>query len=209
MAIVIPVSFTDGTYLFASQLNANMVSMSVGYDTTGDALLGNMDVNDYQLLSARAENLVADPGSAAGRAGRLFYNSVTKNLGFDDGAAIQKIPLYTESTWTPVWTGATVVAGAGAVVYTGRYMRIGRMVFFTCLATVSVDATLETTIYITHFTLPVAPAFDGVGVASKATGASIHVGVGNAHISLASGSCWVPTMAAYNGNLVISGQYEV
>ena len=49
----------------------------------------NPDVNENQLLHARAENLSANPSS--GNAGRVFFNTTTHTLDVDTGSAIQQV----------------------------------------------------------------------------------------------------------------------
>ena len=115
-----------------------------------------------------------------------------------------KVPDYTEGTWTPTWTGLTVV---GAPTYTGRYTRIGRLVFFTVeIAAGGANTTASTagTTFVNN--LPLTSAQRGALVAvNENTVVSFGVGL----VALAATNAFTPTWAATNANILVSGWYEI
>lgn len=51
----------------------------------------DIDLDDNQLLNARAENVDPSPASSATKEGRLMFNTNTKKLQYDDGSVIQDV----------------------------------------------------------------------------------------------------------------------
>jgi hypothetical protein len=87
-------------------------------------LTGNFDVNNKQLTNMRVENGTATP--SASQAGRLFWDSSTKQLMLDDGAQIRMIPALYGSTTNqlPIATspgsfglGPRIVTTTGSAVW--------------------------------------------------------------------------------------------
>lgn len=51
----------------------------------------NVDLDDNELLNARVENGLVSPAPSPSKKGRLFFNTSTGKLQYDDGAAIQDV----------------------------------------------------------------------------------------------------------------------
>ena len=106
------------------------------------------------------------------------------------------------ATWTPTWTGLTVV---GTPTYAGRYTRIGQLVFFTVEITAGGANTTASTAGTTFVNnLPLAAAFFNACVArDMSIGTSLGVGgVNAANVS-------TPTWGATNSKIIVSGWYEI
>ena len=102
-AVILPYTFTSGSTIVASEVNANFSALSGAINThesvanphsTGleDILLTSnscgstsIDFNLTQAIEFRAENLAADP--SFGNYGRLIYNTVENLLKLDNGTA--------------------------------------------------------------------------------------------------------------------------
>lgn len=112
------------------------------------------------------------------------------------------LSMYEEGSWTPSPTNLTVV---GSPTYTGRYTRIGNMVFIN-LRVQSTTSTASTANSTTFTGLPVAP-----GRNSTVT-AVISASVTSADVGLidtgSSGTIYTPTWAA-SADVVISGFYRI
>lgn len=112
---------------------------------------------------------------------------------------------YEEGTWTPAWTNLTVV---GTPTYTGRYIKIGRLV--TChvqVASTTTTASTAGSTTITAASLPYSmdanPAnYAGVTAANAGTIASYGVGIVNA----ATSTVYPPTWSA-TGTVGLSFSY--
>jgi len=106
---------------------------------------------------------------------------------------------YTSGTWTPIWTGLTVV---GTPTYTGSYTKIGRLVF--CSLNVQSTTTTASTALTTNFTgLPFAPITTSV---ISAVNNNTIASYGNGLVAT-SGTCYPPTWSAA-ANVDISFIYE-
>lgn len=109
---------------------------------------------------------------------------------------------YLQGTWTPSFTGLTVVNGTGTVTYAGRYTRIGNLVFWEVTINPSGTATTASVAGTTKITnLPFtasSPAtcqvVDGAGINSYGNGL---VGFGTV--------AYTPNWAAANVEIVITG----
>lgn len=51
----------------------------------------DIDLDDNQLLNARVENGAASPTSSVAKKGRLFFNTTTSKLQYDNGSVIQDV----------------------------------------------------------------------------------------------------------------------
>jgi len=51
----------------------------------------DINLDDNQLINARVENGAASPASSATKKGRLFFNTTTNKLQYDDGTSIQDV----------------------------------------------------------------------------------------------------------------------
>ena len=103
----IPYTFSSGQTIPSAQVNANFSATAAEVNAHENATnphqttlqqilaLGNscgaysINFNDQQLLNALVENLSADP--APGNQGRIFVNTTTHLLKFDDGSTIQTV----------------------------------------------------------------------------------------------------------------------
>ena len=113
--------------------------------------------------------------------------------------------LGTEATWTPAFTGLTVAPGTGTVTYSGTYTKIGRAVFWVANITITGNATTASTVNTTQITnLPVTVGASNTCVAVNAATTSY----GNGLVAAAGTVALLPTWAAYNGNVVITGWYS-
>lgn len=113
--------------------------------------------------------------------------------------------VYTEGTWTPTWTGLTVV---GAPTYAGRYTRIGNIVFVIVEITAGGANTTASTAGVTFINnLPFTAAQYSSSVLVSNISTDIAIGAG--HIRAAAAIVLTPTWAATNANIVISGWYEI
>src|SRR3990167_9785464 len=108
------------------------------------------------------------------------------------------------STWTPTWTGLTVV---GAPTYSGRYTRIGRIIFWKVEITAgganttasSLGTTQITNMPFTIFKHNTIFTFSTVDGAYRSGGYAL----------AASTVVYTPTWAAINYDFQISGWYEI
>lgn len=112
---------------------------------------------------------------------------------------------YTEGTWTPTFTNLTVVLGAGAVNYSGRYQRIGNIVKFIVKITPSGGATTASTAGTTYCDMGVAASQDDVNV--SANGVTL-LGLGTGLIDSTSDRIYPPSWTASTDTIIISGAYE-
>lgn len=110
---------------------------------------------------------------------------------------------YSEGTWSPTFSGLTVVNGTGTATYAGRYTRIGNLVFFTVSIIVSGTCTVQATSGVTYINnLPFTESVtDGNLVVADSEANSYGTGV----ISSNSTNGFVPTWAAVNRSILISG----
>ena len=110
------------------------------------------------------------------------------------------------STWTPTWTGLTVV---GVPTYAGRYTHIGSLVFWKVTITAgganTTASTLNTT-YIDNPPITIAYNNPSLFVFDPTLGAAL--GQGICYVS-GSGRLYTPTWTARNSSIEISGWYEI
>ena len=109
------------------------------------------------------------------------------------------------ATWTPTWTGLTVV---GSPTYVGTYTRIGRLVFWQVVITAggaNTTASTLTTTFINNLPFISRLTFPNVRVINNNTG----VDLGNGYIVIATNDAYTPTWAATNADIIISGWYEI
>jgi len=110
-----------------------------------------------------------------------------------------------ESTWVPTFTGLTVVNGTGGATYSGTYTKIGRIVYWSVVVTVTGTCTTASAAGSTWINnLPVIVAGPGTLNAVSAALASYGIGV----VTLNTTKAYVPTWAATNSNITISGWYS-
>ena len=123
------------------------------------------------------------------------------------GMTSQLLNWYEEGTWTPTFTGLTVVDGTGGASYAGTYIRVGKVVCFTVVITVTGSCTTTAVAGNTFVNnLPFV-----VGVHS----AMLNAANLTDSYSLSNGDCIAATTwgvvgtawTTLNKNIVISGQY--
>lgn len=120
------------------------------------------------------------------------------------GANQTALAKYYESTWTPTFTGLTVVNGTGGATYSGTYKVVGNMVFYDVAISTTGTATTLSVIGTTNFTLPLNPIRSNAGM--TAWGGNISDGVGT---NSATGLAWPPSWSALNGTILITGSYQL
>ena len=137
-------------------------------------------------------------------AGNLIQGTAAKGINFTAntpaaGMTSQLLNWYEEGTWTPTATNLTVV---GTPTYTGRYTRIGRVVFFD----LQIHSTTSTasTYGSTTFTLPFTQAGEPRSVVCAYVGGSTTAVFGQVLTTYLYSPSWVAT-----DNVWISGTYSV
>jgi hypothetical protein len=70
----------------------------------------SLNLNNQQLLNARAENLGADPGAA--QVGRLLFNTATSRFKYDTGAAIKEVCSLDDAQ---TFTNKTISGGSNTI----------------------------------------------------------------------------------------------
>lgn len=111
---------------------------------------------------------------------------------------------YEEGTFTPAFTGLTVVNGTGGATYAGTYTKTGRKVSWSATITVTGTCTTASTAGTTFHTLPFSVVTEG------ATGAVNRGSVASYGNGLVTGSVhYCPTWSAVNNAIVLSGTYFV
>lgn len=108
--------------------------------------------------------------------------------------------------WTPSFTGLTVVLGGGNITYTGRYTKIGRLVFWTVGIESSGGATTAATAGTTYHNLPITATKDDVSSGANKT---TLLGIGTGYLDGTNSRNYVPTWGATTNTIILSGQYEV
>jgi hypothetical protein len=107
-------------------------------------------------------------------------------------------------TWTPAWTGLTVVNGTGGVTHTGSYKVIGKRIKGQAQIAVTGTATTASTAATTFINnLPWQPVRNDACLAISGTVTNGGVGF----VQSGGQNCFTPTWAAYNGTMVISFDY--
>ena len=119
----------------------------------------------------------------------------------------------TPKTFTPSFSGLTIVNGTGGVTYSGIYSIRNRIVTFVAKMTVTGTATIANTASNTTFMYPIAdipllPQFDStIQITNSSQSASQNVGTG--FIYEVNGRMYLPTWSASNSNFIISGTYFI
>lgn len=113
---------------------------------------------------------------------------------------------YSTGTWTPTFTSLTVVLGGGSVTYTGRYTKIGRMVFFQVRVIPSGGATTASTAGTTYCDMGLAAAQNGC---NRCMNEVTRVSNGNQIVDASTDRIYAPGWTATTDSMVITGEYEV
>jgi hypothetical protein len=104
----------------------------------------------------------------------------------------------------PTFTSLTVTNGTGGATYSGKWTKLGDLIFWTVQITVTGTATTASTAGTTTINnLPYTSALAANCVAANGAGASYGVGL----IPAASVNAYTPTWSAYNGSVTITGWY--
>jgi hypothetical protein len=117
----------------------------------------------------------------------------------------QFVNYFNTGSYTPTFTGLTVVNGTGGATYSGTWIKTGTRVFFTVKITVTGTCTTASTAGVTRFDLPVVATNDGT---CQAADSSLTVS-GNGFISSGTQFSFLPAWAAINTNVIITGDYTV
>jgi hypothetical protein len=112
---------------------------------------------------------------------------------------------YSSGTWTPTFTNLTVVNGTGGATYSGSYIKIGKLVHWRVLVSVTGTCTTASTQGSTYHDLPVAQVSSTASATVTVSDNSItahNVGL------IITSKAYTPTWTALNGSKYISGWYE-
>lgn len=226
----------SGSGVFARVTSPTFVTPILGTPTSGTLTncTGLPVATGISGLAAGVATFLATPSSAnlaaavtneTGSGALVFATSptlVTPTLGVASATSINfgdtALANYKESTWSPSFTSLTEVLGGGSVTKTGRYTRIGRLVFFTVKIVAAGGATFKSTIGTTYHDLPVTVAQDSVSSAMEdPTGtepASTSVEnnfdqMRHGYIKSSTSRNYTPTWIATSNTVTISGVYEV
>ena len=123
---------------------------------------------------------------------------------FKIGAYLGKIGFSGVQTWTPAFTGLTVVNGTGGVTITGSYVIIGKMIKFRVkIATTGTATTASTasTTFINNLPFPVLQNDSLRAISGTVTQGGVGL------VAEGGTNGYTPTWTAYNGTFTIEGQY--
>jgi len=186
----------DSNNLFFYDLATSAVRLFIG--STGNIGIGT-GVTPGEALEVSSGNVKLNNGNVVmGTSGKGIDFSATANS--SGTMTSELLNDYEEGTWTPVATNLTVV---GSVTYTGKYTKIGRVVYINLkvLASTSSSSVANST----EFSgLPFAPADTAPVTAANAnTVASLGAGIMDTNSKL-----YPPTWTSV-ANAVLSGFYYV
>jgi hypothetical protein len=149
-------------------------------------------------------------GNVYAKTGSFIVGTAGKGIDFSaDGQAAgmtsELLDDYEEGTFTPVFTALTVVDGTGGATYSGRYTKIGRVVYFEVVIAVTGSCTTQAGSGSTRFTTPFTIAQDSTAGFTFLRADTIGVGTCDSLTNFV----WCPAWAATNNGVIISGFYEV
>lgn len=153
---------------------ADLVDYGTGYVTTSrfniyssatqTKLDGKQPLLGYTPMKTDYSNAGTAPTwnqNTTGSAATLTTARTINGVSFNGSANIQTATAntsdYATTTFTPAFTGLTVVAGTGSVTPTGTYTKIGKLVCWQVQLVPSGTCTAQSVIGSTYFTLPTAP----------------------------------------------------
>ena len=170
-------------------------------------------VSSGNVLIATAGNTVGSVGTT-GTAGTNVVLAtsptlVTPTLGVASATSINfggtALSVYTENTWTPTFSGLTVVNGTGGATYSGSYTKIGRLVIAKWEITVTGTCTTASTANSTNISnLPFTSST--AGNCMIVNDSIVSYGIGK--VLNSSTACYLPTWAAYNGAITGTCIYQ-
>lgn len=171
--------------------------------------LNNLNSSSYTHLTSTNHTDLTDGGDSS-----LHFHSSDRNRSNHTGtqslstisdAGTAASQNYSSGTWTPTFTGLTIVLGGGSVSYSGRWQRIGNIVKFTVTITPSGGATTASIAGTSYCDMGVPASFpDGCVSANLIT----FVGLGTGAIDEVNDRIYPPAWAATTNTVVISGVYE-
>lgn len=203
-----PVTVLDTSSVDMS-LSGQQVSAVVLPAGVDHAQLNNLNSSSYTHLTSTNHTDLTDGGDSS-----LHYHSADRNRSNHTGtqllstisdAGTAASQNYTSGTWTPTFTGLTVVLGAGGVTYAGRYQRIGNIVKFTVTITPSGGATIAAVAGTSYCDMAVGASQGDACVSANLT---TFVGLGTGAIDATNDRIYPPGWAATTNTVVISGTYE-
>ena len=174
----------------------------------------------YNTANPATANLVMYSGGANGAAAYLAAPTVISAVVQTNNAAppvfmpilggLASLASMTDETaWTPVATGLAVVPGTGAATWSGFWSRVGNIVMITAQCIITGTATIQSGYPATTITLPTnCKNFGGLAQFfsySSSTWTTMDLGFN----MFSNGVLYIPTFAAMNQNLYISGWYFV
>jgi hypothetical protein len=170
-----------------------IIGTSNSVSVTGNrmqAFLNNVNIGAFYL-------------SESAIVGNANNTSINQVVGTPAGAVLT----YRQDTWTPAFTGLTVV---GAATYAGYYEKIGSLVKFTAVITPTGAGTTEVTSYGGAYinNLPFTTATSPVGYdICSVLDVSTPDPLQQSTIQPNSTNCFLPDWTARNAVIVISGSY--
>jgi hypothetical protein len=183
---------------------SNITDIATRLHNNLQGLQGGTAGEMYHLTAAQYSALTAGPhndlsGLQGGTTSQYYHLTSTEHAALTNS---------TTGTWTPTFTNLTVVNGTGGATYTGRYQRIGKVVFYTiqivCTGTATTAATSST-----YCTIPIAASYDDLVHQKVLSGGG---GGGNhdtGYLDSANDRCYPHTWSATGSTIIISGKYEV
>jgi hypothetical protein len=164
-----------------------------------------MTVPDANFTAARTDAAQSFTGDQTLSTGNLIIGTSGKGIDFSATPGTGTSELlndYEEGTWTPTLTSASGVCTAADL--TGKYTKIGRMVYFNCRLGFSTDASVGTS-DLTIGGLPFTVARTSIANLVLSTWTSSDLGVGGAN-GLASVNDSNTTITHQNRSISISSR---
>lgn len=201
-------------YIGNSTTNAATDNGTVPYVAGTHAFSGNVTIGGNAQSGVNTgdqTNVTGSSGSCTGNAATAtaLQNARTINGTSFDGTANIQTPIsgssdYTATTWTPTFSNLTVVNGTGGASYSGTYTKLGRVVLWTALISVTGTCTTASTTNSTAITNLPGGAIGAQSTLQVSDGNIANIGVG---ANYSGTTCYMPGWTARNTNIIISGWY--
>jgi hypothetical protein len=197
--------------------NASSASITAFNNITGYSASGATGTTTTNLVFSTSPSITTPTlvGNVTLSTGNVVQGTAAKGFDFSAntplaGKTSTLLNYYEEGTWTPTFTGLTIVNGTGGVTYQANYVRVGRIVTFTITILVSGTATTQSIAGTTYSTVPFNPVSLGWQTFNVVdnTGAGSVLGTGIVRGSSVN-LLMMPTWAALNSRISISGTYMV